>query len=227
MLARIQHLLTDLYDVEVTASVDDFVCGEAVARAVVGDAVCRGEVLVVVDDPEDASVGLYVAPDVLERVRRTAAWPPHASAPPAGDRRGAGFRAYCLATEGVSHFVYLMFRAEHEAAVSQLELEVQGEVDKYAAALVGERAGPRAGHSRGALWARSRALRWHLFARADFRDAPETDEGERYRVAHRLASRYTAALEARHVARGDLAGLATELRRFYRMSLREKMEAVG
>jgi hypothetical protein len=127
------------------------------------------------------------------------------------------FPAVCLATEGVSHFLYLSFRADNDEQVSQLELELQAEVDKYAAGLL-------AGNGVGAIRARSRALRERLFYRARFLDPPETAEGQRYRLAHRAAARYAAALEARYVDRGRIDELWAELRRFYRMGMRQKLE---
>jgi len=60
-----------------------------------------------------------------------------------------------------------------------------------------------------------------------FLDPPESVEGERYRVAHRAAARYAAALESHFVDRGRLDDLWTELRRFYRMGGRQKLERAG
>lgn len=125
--------------------------------------------------------------------------------------------AWLQLVEGVSHFVYVAERARTELPATMLELELQAEVDKYAAHLL-------AGNGVGAIRERSRILRERLFEGARFLDAPESVEGERYRTAHRLAARYAAALERRYVDRGRLAELAVELRRFYRMGAREKLE---
>ena len=43
--------------------------------------------------------------------------------------------AFSTLTEEVSHFLYLLFRARSERQVTQLELELQAEVDKYLTAL--------------------------------------------------------------------------------------------
>ena len=42
------------------------------------------------------------------------------------------FADFCLAVEGVSHFIYVALRAADDRGVSQLELELQAEVDKFA-----------------------------------------------------------------------------------------------
>ncbi len=187
----------------------DFVCDAKLAARLVGrQEIARGEVLVVAQDREGVFVGLYVDPRAAEAVARC------------GGDPEACFGAFCLVAEGVSHFVYLMYRAEREEPVSQLELELQGEVDKYATALL-------SGRGAGTLSLRSRLLRERLFARARFVDAPSTERGKRYRLAHRAASRFAARLEHEHVRHGDFEGLGRALRAFYRAGLRGKLEAAG
>jgi hypothetical protein len=202
MLDAIHRLLAELYDVTPIESLDRFVCGPKLLTALAGQAaVERREVLLVVENEQGVHVGLYLDPKVLDALKRGA----------------PSFDALCLATEGVSHFLYLSFREKNSDQVSQLELELQAEVDKYAAGLL-------AGNGVGAIQARSRALRERLFATARFIDAPDTEAGERYRVAHQAAARYAARLEARFVTPGRLEDLSVELRRFYRMGARAKLE---
>jgi hypothetical protein len=209
MLRRIQHLLSELYDLAPTVDVEHFVCGPEIVQATVGEgARARGELLLILQDEDDLHVGLYLDPEVIEALRADPEWAPD---------RVEAFQALCLATEGVSHFLYLGFRADNDEQVSQLELELQAEVDKYAAGLL-------SGNGVGAIRARSRALRERLFGSPQFIDPPESVEGERYRIAHRAAARYAEALEARFVDRGRVAELWVELRRFYRMGARQKLE---
>jgi hypothetical protein len=206
MLSKIQRLLTELYDLRPVADVEGFVCDrELVVRTVGEDACDRGELLLVMEDEAGVHVSLYLDPKALEALRD---WPPR------------DLPAFCLATEGVSHFLYLAFRADNDEQVSQLELELQAEVDKYAASLL-------AGNGVGLIKERSRALREQLFAEPHFIDGADTSEGERYRIAHRLAARYTASLEERFVARGRLGDLLVELRRFYRLGAQGKLERIG
>lgn len=210
MLSRIQRVLARAYDLHVLPDVEQFVCGAELVHATAGEgAAHRGEVLLVLEDEDGISVGLYLDPAVLARLAD-------------GD---PDFGSLCLATEGVSHFVYLSFRADNDEQVTQLELELQAEVDKYATGIFDVQA--LAGNGVGAIRARSRALRERLFQGVRFLDPPESPEGERYRVAHRAAARYAASLESRFVDRGRLDDLWTELRRFYRMGGRQKLERAG
>ena len=222
-LGHIQRRLERLYDVALDHAVEDFVVDEAEARDALGAAaVARGEVLLVREDSDGVAVGLYVDAAAVRAIsgRRGDAW---------SDER---FEAVCLATEGVSHFVYLLFRAGSEGDVSVLELELQAEVDKYATALlaglgVGVIASREAAHAPGALLARSRALRRRLFDDAELHDPPGTEEGDRYRAAIGFAARFVAHLERAYVAKGDLASLSTALRRFYRLGGQAKIAASG
>lgn len=207
MLRQIQRVLARAYDLHVLPDVEDFVCDAEVLRAAARQGVAhRGEALLVMQDDEGIHVGLYLAPEVLARLAQSS----------------PDFRSLCLATEGVSHFVYLSFRARNDQQVSKLELELQAEVDKYAVGLFDAHA--LAGNEVGILRARSRALRERLFVDARFIDPPGTPEGDRYRVAHRAAAHYAAALEARFVDRGRMDDLWAELRRFYRLGGRQKLE---
>ncbi|MEM9074861.1 MAG: hypothetical protein AAGE52_40565, partial [Myxococcota bacterium] len=181
-LHRIQAQLARLYDLDVI-DLEPFLCDEEAARAVVGDGIARGEVLLVAEDKDGISVGLYVAPEAIAEL----------------ETDDPAFEAFSLAAEGVSHFVYLLFRATNDESVSQLELELQAEVDKYATALL-------EGWGMRAIQERSRSLRRKLFDEVEFIDESGTVEGERYRIASRAAARYAAHLERRYVVVEDLAG---------------------
>jgi len=120
----------------------------------------------------------------------------------------------CQIIEGVSHFVYLADRAEGGREATQLEMELQAEVDKYvvlAASLgaVDER--------------RSARLRTRLYEAVTFEHPPDTERGERYRLANGLASRFAFRLEQRYLARGRFEAMREELRLFYRMGQEEKI----
>ena len=224
-LRRVQCALSALYDLEPSANVDDFVCDELTAQALGGeDALERREVLFVVEDHDEHFVGLYLDPQARIAIETEDAW-------------CGQFDAMCLAAEGVSHFVYVQFRADHHQHVQELELELQAEVDKYVLALLDERVthDPHAleGNGVGILFAgsplgklreRSRALRHQLFAEARFIDDAESARGERYRTASKLAGAYAEELERLCLHRG---ALLTELRRFYRLGMRGKVERCG
>jgi hypothetical protein len=128
-LSALQDALARLYRLPETPSVTAFVCDAALTRALAGDeVVARGEALVVVEHDDDISLGLYLRDDAL---RAGAPDPFHCD---------ADFDASCLAAEGVSHFVYLQYRSARDGRATELELELQAEVDKWALGVVGPEA---------------------------------------------------------------------------------------
>ena len=118
----------------------------------------------------------------------------------------AGLDAYCVATEGVSHFVYLAHRAAEERQVSLLELELQAEVDKFVLSLEFSTDS-------------AQGLLDRMFDSPHFLDDEGTEAGERYRLAHHLAARFVS----RVLVANDLARAQERLRSFYRAGQTEKI----
>jgi hypothetical protein len=122
----------------------------------------------------------------------------------------------CQIIEGVSHFVYLADRASRQREATQLELELQAEVDKYVVL---------AASIDGFDEARSKQLRERLYESVSFVHEADSAEGERYRVANTCARRFTARLERDFVARARFGELHGALRAFFHMGQGEKLRA--
>jgi hypothetical protein len=122
----------------------------------------------------------------------------------------------CQIIEGVSHFVYLADRATRDRETTQLELELQAEVDKYVVLAASIEAFDER---------RSRRLRERLYEAVTFTHAAHTDVGERYRVANDRARRFTGRLERDFIAPGRYRELRAELRAFFHMSQGDKLRA--
>lgn len=207
-LAYLQSELEAIYGVE-APRVGEFLVGRDGARAA-GAAPRAPEALLVVEDGEGLSVGLYLDESVL---RGAAAADPHHPRPQL--TRRSRLHDVACAAEGVSHFVYLTIRAGADRPVSLLELEVQAEVDKFALLLL---------H----LWRRglrrlSGSLRRRLFDGVRYRAGLGEEARERYRTANRLGSGYARWLEGRFVEEADAEGLLRELRCSYRLGGGEKL----
>lgn len=131
----------------------------------------------------------------------------------------------CQVVEGVSHFLYLAERARRELPATQLELEIQAEVDKYVVLVLGGvlRGGGEGDAARFDA-ARSRAMRARLFEEVIFLHAEGTEHGERYRVANDVAAKVAHGIERAIVRCGSADGARVFLRRFYAAGQREKIE---
>jgi hypothetical protein len=154
------------------------------------------------------SLGVILAVEVTEQLARE---------DPRVRLGDSNLAAFCTLTEEVSHFLYLLFCARTSRTVTELELELQGEVDKYLCATF-----LLSLQNEGAVSARLREL---LFRRYRLAASMSAEQAERYRTASRLADRYCAYLES-FLRPAGLADLAREARRFYRLGQREKLERI-
>jgi hypothetical protein len=126
----------------------------------------------------------------------------------------ASLDAVCQIIEGVSHFVYVVERARVDREATQLELELQAEVDKWVVFAASMRAFDAA---------RSAALRARLYEPAAFAHDEGSEAGERYRIANDMAHRFVRGLERRYVEHGRFGEMRAELRRFFRVGQEEKL----
>ncbi|HJZ87213.1 MAG TPA: hypothetical protein VKN99_18695 [Polyangia bacterium] len=206
MLSLLQRGLEQLYRLEPTPDVRAFMVDEA-QRQSWGLARQPHEQLLLHQSPDGAlEVGLYVDPRALANLERH------------DPRRSVGehnLHDLCLAVEGVSHFVYVAVRARADVPVSGLELELQAEVDKYVTCLLLADGVP------------PRDLRARLFERIQLADDLSAEERERYRKANACAARYARSLEARFVEARRIPDMLSELRRFYRMRLADKLDRIA
>jgi hypothetical protein len=209
VVEHLQRQLEALYDLPAQRRVSEFLVARPTAEHLGGRAETP-ETLFVVEGEGGVEVGLYLAPELLEQLRA------------ADPTRGSGAQlaldllpAFATVTEGVSHFLYLSTCAGAERPVSQLELEVQAEVDKFAAAVL---------HLWGrGLRRRAQELCHRLFRAVSFPAHLSHEERQRYRTANRLGGGYARHLVSRYVAPGRFDGFLRELREAYRLPAAEKL----
>ncbi|HEX4478624.1 MAG TPA: hypothetical protein VH142_26260 [Polyangiaceae bacterium] len=112
--------------------------------------------------------------------------------------------------EGVSHFVYLAERARVDLPMTELELELQAEVDKFVLlAFDGKRLAAK----------RARSVRASLYESVRYLHDAASEKGARYRLANDLAARVSHRLVER-LRDGEAHHF---LRRFYRAGQAEKI----
>ena len=179
-LRRIQQRLERYYGLEHAPSVTRFVRE--------GDQGSR-EVVLVRETNDELELALVL--------------PPESRQIPEG---GALSDVWLQVVEGVSHFIYLAERARMRLPVTQLELELQAEVDKFVLSLELNTDS-------------ARAVLERMFDRPRFLDEAGTEAGERYRLAHHLAARFAA----RVIVENDSARAQATLRSFYRAGQTEKI----
>jgi hypothetical protein len=114
---------------------------------------------------------------------------------------------YCQVAEGVSHFLYLVERARRRLPTTQLELELQAEVDKYLMVRAASSHAPAA----------TEGLRDRLFGNVRYLHRAGSEQGDRYRAANHFAARFVGTLGQERAPRA-------RLRRFFDAGQREKIE---
>ena len=207
MLTRVQRGLEALYRVDTGVTVDDFVIDEAGRDAMAPERRPR-EQLLVCEAEGELSIALFVDPAAIANLAR------HDPGRRLGDHNLGDF---LLAIEGVSHFIYAVWCARAERPVTQLELELQAEVDKYVTCLLVTEPEP----------AVSAHLRERLFGEPCYEPDLDGDERARYRAANDNAQRYAAWLESAFVVPRRIPEMLGELRRFYRDGLAEKLATIA
>jgi hypothetical protein len=202
----VQRRLESLYALDAQAPVTDFVLSEEEAAAYPGG----GSRTLVTQEGDQVSLGVVLEREISALL---------AGADPRVRLDQANLGAFCTLTEEVSHFVYLHFCARTSRSVTQLELELQAEVDKYLSAVF-----LLCLQNGGAV---SPGLRDLLFRRYRLVAPLSAEQAERYRAASELAYRYCSYLEARYLRPSRLPDLAREARRFYRLGQRQKLERIA
>jgi hypothetical protein len=198
VLSRLQLGLEALYRVRTNLQVDAFVIDDEQRRHA-GVARAPREQLLVREEAGELGLALFVDGEALANLERN---------DPNRGLDDGNFADFCLALEGVSHFVYLALCAAGHRTVSALELELQAEVDKFVCCVL--------------LQGGRRDLRQRLYQDVTFAADLDADEHDRYRVANAEAARYAAGLERRFVREARVVDMLDELRRFYRMGLDDK-----
>jgi hypothetical protein len=206
LLLDVQRRLETLYALGPHPPVTDFLLSQRDAARFPGG----GSRTLVTQDGDEVSLAVVLEEAVGERL---------AEADPRVHLDGRNLAPFCTLTEEVSHFVYLLFCARTARSITELELELQGELDKYLTA-----AFFLSLQNEGAVSTRLREL---LFRNYRLRSGLTAERAERYHAASGLAYRYCGYLEERYIRSNRLLDLAREARRFYRLGQRQKLERIA
>jgi hypothetical protein len=206
LLVDVQRRLETLYALEPHPPVTDFLLSHEDAPRFPGG----GSRTLVTQEGDEVSLGVVIEEAVGERLTE---------ADPRVQLDGRNLGPFCTLTEEVSHFVYLLFCARTARSITELELELQGEVDKYLTAVFFLSL-----QNEGAVSSRLREL---LFRNYRLRSGLTAERAERYHAASALAYRYCGHLETRYLRESRLPDLFREARRFYRLGQREKLERIA
>ena len=212
LLHNMQTDLAALYEAPVEHVVTDFLITDArLARELEPDGPERSntERLLLRESDDGLDISLFIDGRVLATLHRN---------DPYTCLDAANLNDFLVALEGISHFNYVIWNALRGRPVSQLELELQAEVDKYVTALArldeqGEATDAAAVHDT-------------LFDAVKFDDKVDEVSAQRYRAANHYAGKYCRKLSRRYPAHHRMSMFLNELRRFYRLPQNRKIDYI-
>ncbi len=209
MLAELQRQLTAVYGLRAPHDVRDFLITDPMLAKILGqDALLANteETLLVVEEDDGLAMSLFLDGGMLERLE---------SDSPLDRLHLDHLDDFCKVLEGISHFNCMSWKARREREVSLLELELQGEIDKFVSAMLLAH-----GQDNDHL---QRELHGCLFEDVRFRDDLDDDARARYEEANEYAARYCHGMRHRWQS-GEPP--VNELRQFFRLQLADKISFI-
>jgi len=207
LLANIQNNLESIYEVSVQLDIDDYVITDKHFAEVLSNKTIDSnslEQLLISPQDDCLDISLYLDIKLINRL---------CNSYPSKHSNKNDLHDFWIALEGVSHFLYLAWNANYDRPVSQLELELQAEVDKFvsATAVLGLEKNKAFMQE---IWSL-------LFSQPKFNENLEKDHLARYKKANAYASQY--CLNLINMNNKTTKSLHNELRRFYRLNQRAKL----
>lgn len=210
LLSTIQKNLETIYEISVSQNIHDFLITDKKLAEILANKFIEEDSLeqLLVSTRDDClDISLYLDHDLVNRL---------GNAYPSQNTDITDLHDFWVALEGVSHFLYLVWNATYDRPVSQLELELQAEVDKFvsATAVIGLEKDNAFMHE---IWSL-------LFCQPQFNDKLEKDNLLRYQKANAYASQY--CLNLMEMQKQTTKCLHNELRRFYRLNQHAKISRI-
>lgn len=210
-LHPLQQRLESIYEINTDYDVEQFVFSDnQLATQLEPTSRAIPEKLLVRQHTDGLDISLFLHRDILLKLQQDN---------PIKALHHGNLADFCTVTEGISHFVYLIWNACHDRSISLFELELQAEVDKYvmAAALLAEQLGGTLPHN----------LPHVLFDNPRFDHQLNLVEQQRYRLANAYARQYCHSLHRHLLELGDSILITRELRRFYRLLHHKKIQRIS
>lgn len=209
LLGQCQSMLSELYDLDLSYDVHDFLISDAaVAASLDVEGRDSAEKLLISESDGQAEVCLYLRDELMQRLAENDPWK---------QINDANLADFWTAFEGVSHFMHFTWRASVDRPVSLLELELQAEVDKFVAtAILMARQGARL----------PGGLHHWLFERCRFVEGLGQEELARYERANYYAGKYCHRLRMQIDQAGQRSAVRNELRRFCRLPMSGKIDCI-
>lgn len=212
MLNSLQQQLEQVYEVNTQLQVSEFLITDPVLADQYDTSKnprTVDEKLLLSQGDEHLDVALYLNNDIVEYLE---------SHNPLECLNDDNLHQFWVALEGISHFTYLTWNAQHDREISLFELELQAEVDKFVMAILLFSEQQEILHPRH--------LMTKLFIKLQFDSALTEHELNRYTLANQYAYRYCEKLLDLLLETFNQQQLFNDIRRFYRLTNHYKLRHI-
>ncbi len=160
--------------------------------------------------PDDAHIAIYFGDSIKQQLSQlptdpASLWPKES------------LQAFCVASEELSHLHYIIFHSSQGHSISQLELEMQAEIDKFLLTLF------KNNSIHGVSEEHFNLLFERIFHHFSLIEGLSEVEKERYLEANRLAKVVIQKLRKHLLSLKSQDKTAEYLRRFYRITSQDKL----
>ena len=195
-LRPLQLHLERIYRLDSAPSVEHFLLSQAEVRNYLPDEENPGPQVLVRQQDEEYSFGVFLGKGTVQRIHRKGL-------------AKSNLQDFCSAAEEISHFLYLIWSAKNNRPVSMLDIELQGEIDKFLLASI--------------YFSKEKNLFSRIFEWVTYHEGLTAPYRHRYEKANRLGGKFCRSLGNLKAKRDAL----TRLRIFYRMNTHERIASVS
>ena len=213
---KIQHQLESLYGIGLPQRVEDYLIGQKEAEGYINPEnygkMPKELFLVRKSEESSVEVALFLDMKLLSNLKKNN---------PFTTLNDRNFSDFCILIEGVSHFVYFLWKAHHDIPITQLEMELQAEIDKFLMLFFYLRADNAPEFPQQLFEA--------LFEDFKLIDKLSSETEGRYITASQLASRYCYNLQKKFRSLKDIhqiKNMLEEIRHFYNLSQEDKIKHI-
>ena len=211
LLDQVQNQLEFIYGIGVPERAEKFLIGKTEALELLQNDEKIPKELLLVRQPADETVevALFLDTKLLHNLNEN---------DPFVSLNENNLNDFCILIEGISHFVYFLWKAHNQHQITQLELELQAEIDKYLMLLFYSKTNDE------------ESLLTHvfdaLFEQFSLLESLSAENRERYMTASNLAMRYCHRLQNQWKKNHNMPGILNEVRRFYHFTQEEKIRHI-
>jgi len=214
VIEKIDRALKALYALDVPYHAEEFLLDREIsAQARIGNSNFQGAVLLKSQGPEDVEIGIYFSEAVKKELETYECWENQTWST-------SQLNAFSVAAKEVSYFQCIAYHLDQGRPVSHLELELQGEIDKFLLSFFTHRYRD-SGETAFEILFEKHFDRYSLLATLS------RDRKTRYEEAIQLARRFLMKHRKNLQDTSKHEQVLRILRRFYRLNGSDKLSAIG